>query len=55
VGQDEIARRAYERFLNRGCEHGRDLEDWLLAEQEIQQLTERPRVRRTRRVETAAS
>ena len=30
-----IARRAYELFLQRGCEHGRDLEDWLTAEREL--------------------
>jgi hypothetical protein len=32
---EEIARRAYEIFLDRGGELGRDLEDWLLAEQEV--------------------
>jgi hypothetical protein len=32
---DDIARRAYERFLERGAEHGRDWEDWLVAEQEL--------------------
>jgi hypothetical protein len=31
----EIARRAHERFLARGAEHGRALEDWLLAEAEL--------------------
>jgi hypothetical protein len=30
-----ISQRAYERFLHRGAEFGSDLEDWLLAEQEI--------------------
>ena len=30
-----IARRAYELFLQRGGEHGRDLEDWLTAEREL--------------------
>ena len=30
-----IARRAYELFLQRGAEHGRDLEDWLTAEREL--------------------
>jgi HSP20 family molecular chaperone IbpA len=30
-----IARRAYELFEARGCEHGRDWEDWLRAESEF--------------------
>ena len=30
-----IARRAYELFLQRGGEHGRDREDWLTAEREL--------------------
>jgi hypothetical protein len=32
---DEIARRAYEIFLARGGEPGRDLDDWLQAEREL--------------------
>jgi DUF2934 family protein len=31
----DISRRAYELFLERGGEHGHDLEDWLRAEGEI--------------------
>lgn len=31
----DIARRAYERFLARGGEHGHDVEDWLQAELEL--------------------
>lgn len=31
----DVARRAYELFLERGAEHGRDLEDWLRAEREL--------------------
>jgi HSP20 family molecular chaperone IbpA len=30
-----IARRAYELFEARGCEHGHDSEDWFLAESEL--------------------
>ena len=30
-GTDAIAARAYQLFLERGCEHGRELEDWLAA------------------------
>ena len=32
---DAIAVRAYELFLERGCAHGNDLDDWLRAEQEL--------------------
>jgi ribosomal protein L7/L12 len=32
-----IAARAYERFLERGGQHGHDLEDWLAAEAELLQ------------------
>ena len=31
----EIAARAYQLFLQRGGEHGRDWEDWLTAEREL--------------------
>ncbi len=33
--RDAVARRAYERFVQRGGEHGRDLEDWVEAEKEL--------------------
>ena len=33
--QDEIARRAYEIYLERGGEHGHDVEDWQRAEAEL--------------------
>jgi hypothetical protein len=32
---DEVARRAYDLFLARGCEHGHDRDDWLQAEREL--------------------
>jgi hypothetical protein len=32
---DEIARRAYEIYLERGSGPGRDLDDWLQAEREL--------------------
>jgi hypothetical protein len=35
-----IAQRAYARFLERGGDHGRDLEDWLHAERELRAATE---------------
>ena len=33
--EGDIARRAYELYLTRGCEHGHDVEDWLQAEREL--------------------
>jgi hypothetical protein len=33
--QDLIRKRAYQIFEARGCETGRELEDWLLAEREV--------------------
>jgi hypothetical protein len=33
-GASPTARRAYERYLARGAEHGRDQEDWYEAERE---------------------
>ncbi|HEX4451213.1 MAG TPA: DUF2934 domain-containing protein [Kofleriaceae bacterium] len=32
---ERVAARAYERFAERGFEHGHDVEDWLAAEAEI--------------------
>lgn len=32
---DQIAARAYQRFLARGGEHGHDVEDWLASEREL--------------------
>ena len=34
-GQDEIARRAYELFLQRGSVPGHETDDWLQAEAEL--------------------
>lgn len=31
----EVRERAYEIFINRGCEHGYHAEDWIQAEQEL--------------------
>jgi hypothetical protein len=33
--EPDIARRAYELYLAGGCVHGRDVEDWLRAEEEL--------------------
>ena len=35
VTDSDIARRAYELYEQRGGEHGRDLDDWLLAENRL--------------------
>jgi len=32
LSYDEIAREAFVRWINRGREHGRDVQDWLAAE-----------------------
>ena len=32
---EEIARRAYEIFESRGCQHGRDVDDWFQAEAQL--------------------
>jgi len=39
--EEEIRRRAYELYEARGCEDGRDVQDWLEAEAEITRRTER--------------
>ncbi len=31
----EVQRRAFELFMQRGCAHGRDLEDWYEAERQL--------------------
>jgi hypothetical protein len=38
--ETQIEQRAYELYLERGCEHGRDMEDWLEAERELTELAE---------------
>jgi hypothetical protein len=35
VADTDIARRAYERYCDRGCEDGHDVDDWLTAEREL--------------------
>ncbi len=37
VMRELIALRAYERFVERGYQHGHDVEDWLSAERELTQ------------------
>jgi hypothetical protein len=33
-----IAARAYELYCERGCSHGHDVDDWLQAERELQEV-----------------
>jgi hypothetical protein len=41
--KDEINHRAYALYLMRGCEQGRDVEDWVTAEKELtDELVGRP-------------
>jgi Protein of unknown function (DUF2934) len=35
--EEDIRLRAYHRFLHRGAEHGRHVDDWVEAEQELKQ------------------
>ena len=34
---EEIARRAHQLYLQRGGEHGKDVEDWVRAEKELRE------------------
>jgi hypothetical protein len=36
--REQIERGAYELFVSRGCQHGRDVEDWLEAEAKLWSL-----------------
>jgi Protein of unknown function (DUF2934) len=38
----QIEQRAYEIFVERGSEDGRSMEDWLAAEKELAQSSEKP-------------
>ena len=33
--EERIRQRAYQLYEQRGCEHGHDVEDWLMAEREL--------------------
>ena len=35
LSREDIAHRAYELYTQRGCEPGKDVEDWIRAEQEL--------------------
>jgi len=40
--REDIAHRAYELYTQRGCEPGKDVEDWIRAEQELTEATITP-------------
>jgi len=42
ITEDAIAQRAYALYLGRGGEHGHDVEDWLQAERELQEIKNAP-------------
>jgi hypothetical protein len=60
-GQDEIARRAYELYLQRGSVPGRETDDWLQAEAELagetggENESERPREAPARRTSSESA
>jgi hypothetical protein len=35
LSREDIAHRAYELYTQRGCEPGKDIEDWVRAEKEL--------------------
>lgn len=41
VTHDDIARRAYDLYCARRCEHGHDMEDWIRAESELREADDR--------------
>lgn len=45
VDRQRVASRAYELYIQRGGQHGRALDDWLEAEQELLESTRRNRDR----------
>ena len=51
---EEIALLAYTYWENRGREDGHDVEDWVLAEQEVQRRHARPAEEQRRQTRAAA-
>ena len=48
IARDRLAQRAYELYLARGGQDGRDVDDWLTAEQELRGGADGRHSRRTR-------
>lgn len=42
---EQIQKRAYELYLERGCADGHDVEDWLAAEVELSESSPKPKAR----------
>ena len=53
--EDQIRRRAYELYEKRGREDGHDLEDWLRAEEEVQEMQALSAAVRTIELELSAT
>lgn len=51
---EDVARRAYELFLSRGGQHGRDVDDWLEAERQLTSNGASPRPSRRSASNTGA-
>ena len=43
ISREELEKRAYELYLQRGAEHGHDQEDWLMAEAQLAEESNRDR------------
>ena len=43
--EEEVRRRAYERYIARGGGDGAETEDWLVAEREVREMRERDAAR----------
>ena len=52
---EDVARRAYELFLSRGGQHGRDVDDWLEAERQLTSNGTSPRPSRRPASNTGAA
>jgi hypothetical protein len=54
-GHEEIAGRAYQRYLERGSTHGSDIDDWLAAEEELtrERVEHQPRRQKISKSEAA--
>jgi Protein of unknown function (DUF2934) len=52
---EDVARRAYELFLSRDGQHGRDVDDWLEAERQLQSNGTPPRPSRRSASNTRAA
>jgi hypothetical protein len=55
VAYEEIAGRAYQRYLERGATDGYDMDDWLAAEQELARERTAPQHSRRPRVPTQSA